>query len=86
MSKTARVTYTGTVTFNYKGHGIKLTATDPEIEIAGGASRGIFVTANTGDRGQARRADQARPGRRDDGPQPRRHQPRLHADPGLDPG
>jgi hypothetical protein len=47
VSKTARVAYTGTVTFNYKGHGIKLTATDPEIEIAGGASRGIFVTANT---------------------------------------
>jgi hypothetical protein len=47
VSKTARITYTGTVTFNYKGHGIKLTATDPEIEIAGTSSRGIFVTANT---------------------------------------
>jgi hypothetical protein len=47
VSKTARVAYTGTVTFTYKGHGIKLTATDPEIEIAGTASRGIFVTANT---------------------------------------
>jgi hypothetical protein len=49
VSKTARVAYTGTVTFNYKGHGIKLTATDPEIEIAAGtASRAIFVTSNTG--------------------------------------
>ncbi len=47
VSKTARVAYTGTVAFNYKGHGIKLTASDPEIEIAGGASRGIFVTDNT---------------------------------------
>jgi hypothetical protein len=46
VSKTARVTYTGTVTFNYSAHAIKLTATDPEIEIAGGASRAIFVTAN----------------------------------------
>jgi hypothetical protein len=48
VSKTARIAYTGTVTFNYQGHGIKLTATDPEIEIAGTASRAIFVTANTG--------------------------------------
>jgi hypothetical protein len=48
VSKTARVAYTGTVTFNYKGHGIKLTATDPEIEIAGTASRAIFVTSNSG--------------------------------------
>ncbi|MES1193635.1 MAG: HtaA domain-containing protein [Solirubrobacterales bacterium] len=48
VSKMARIAYTGTVTFNYKGHGIKLTATDPEIEIAGGtASRAIFVTSNT---------------------------------------
>jgi hypothetical protein len=46
VSKTARVTYTGTVTFNYSAHGIKLTAADPEIEIAGGTSRAIFVTAN----------------------------------------
>jgi Htaa len=49
VSKTARIAYTGAVTFTYKGHGIKLTATDPEIEIAAGtASRAIFVTANTG--------------------------------------
>jgi hypothetical protein len=48
VSKMARIAYTGTVTFNYQGHGIKLTATDPEIEIAGTASRAIFVTANTG--------------------------------------
>jgi len=47
VSKTARITYTGTVAFNYKAHGIKLTASDPEIEIVGAASRGIFVTANT---------------------------------------
>jgi hypothetical protein len=46
VSKTARVTSTGTVTFDYSAHGIKLTAADPEIEIAGGASRAIFVTAN----------------------------------------
>ena len=46
VSKTARVTYSGTVTFNYSAHGIKLTAADPEIEIAGGVSRGLFVTAN----------------------------------------
>lgn len=46
VSKTARVTYSGTVTFNYSAHDIKLTAADPEIEIAGGASRAIFVTAN----------------------------------------
>jgi hypothetical protein len=48
VSKTARLAYAGTVTFTYQAHGIKLTATDPEIEIAGGASRAIFVTANTG--------------------------------------
>jgi hypothetical protein len=47
VSKTARIAYTGTVTFNYSAHGIKLTATDPEVEIAGTSSRGIFVTANT---------------------------------------
>jgi hypothetical protein len=46
VGKTARVTYTGTVTFNYSAHDIKLTATDPEVEIAGGASRAIFATAN----------------------------------------
>jgi hypothetical protein len=49
VSKTTRLTYTGTVTFSYKAHGIKLTARDPEIEINGGASRAIFVTANTGE-------------------------------------
>jgi hypothetical protein len=48
VSKTARIAYTGTVAFTYKGHGIKLTATDPEIEIAAPTvSRAIFVTANT---------------------------------------
>jgi hypothetical protein len=49
VSQTARLTYGGTVTFSYKDHGIKLTATDPEVEIAGAASRAIFVTANTGE-------------------------------------
>ena len=49
VSKTTRLTYTGTVTFSYKAHGIKLTARDPEIEINGGTSRAIFVTANTGE-------------------------------------
>lgn len=48
VSETARLTFTGTVTFNYQDHGIKLTATNPEIEIAGGASRAIFVTDNIG--------------------------------------
>ncbi len=48
VSKTARIAATGTVTFNYQGHGIKLTATDPEIELVGTASRAIFVTANSG--------------------------------------
>ncbi|HEV7496286.1 HtaA domain-containing protein [Baekduia sp.] len=47
VSKTARVTYAGTVTFTYNDHGIKFTASDPEIEIAAGTtSRAIFATAN----------------------------------------
>jgi hypothetical protein len=48
-SKTTRLTYTGTVTFSYQQHGIKLTARDPEIEINGTGSRAVFVTANTGE-------------------------------------
>jgi hypothetical protein len=50
VSQTARLTYSGTVTFSYEDHGIKLTATDPEVEIASGSgSRAIFVTGNTGE-------------------------------------
>jgi hypothetical protein len=49
VSKTTRLTYTGTVTFSYKQHGIKLTARDPEIEIDGAGSRAVFVTANAGE-------------------------------------
>lgn len=45
---TTRLTFTGTVLFCYFSHGIKLTASNPEIEINGNnASRGIFVTDNT---------------------------------------
>jgi hypothetical protein len=49
VSQTTRLTYSGTVTFCYSGHGIKLTASDPEIEINGTGSRAIFVTGNTGE-------------------------------------
>jgi hypothetical protein len=49
VSQTTRLTYSGTVTFCYKGHGIELTASAPEVEIAGGSSRAIFTTANTGE-------------------------------------
>ena len=49
VSKATRLIYTGTVTFSYKQHGIKLTARDPEIEISGAGSRAVFVTANTGE-------------------------------------
>ncbi|HEY6759018.1 MAG TPA: HtaA domain-containing protein [Baekduia sp.] len=48
VSQTARVTFTGTVSFRYSGHGIDLAAVNPEIELAGTASRVIFATANTG--------------------------------------
>jgi hypothetical protein len=43
-----RLTYSGTVLFCYAGHGIKLTASNPEIEITPAGSRGIFVTGNVG--------------------------------------
>jgi hypothetical protein len=49
VSQTTRLTYSGTVIFCYKGHGIELTASAPEVEIAGGSSRAIFTTANTGE-------------------------------------
>ncbi|WP_445150269.1 HtaA domain-containing protein [Baekduia sp. Peel2402] len=48
VSDTTRLTFTGTVLFCYFDHGIKLTASNPEIEINGNsASRGIFITDNT---------------------------------------
>lgn len=49
ISQTGRVTFTGSVYFNYAGHGIRLGAVNPEIEINGNASRGIFTTTNTGE-------------------------------------
>ncbi len=85
VSKTARVAYTGTVSFNYKGHGIKLTAADPEIEIAGGRVARDLRDGQHRHRGQARGADQARSGRCHDGAQPRWHQPHLYANPGSIP-
>jgi hypothetical protein len=36
------------VSFNYAEHGIRMAAINPEIEVNGTASRGIFTTANTG--------------------------------------
>ena len=47
VSNTTRLTYSGTVTFCYSGHGIRLTASSPEIEINSSGSRAIFVTGNT---------------------------------------
>ncbi|HWI70898.1 MAG TPA: HtaA domain-containing protein, partial [Baekduia sp.] len=49
VTNTTRLTYSGTVTFCYSGHGIKLTASNPEVEIDGSGSRAIFVTGNTGE-------------------------------------
>lgn len=49
ISRTGRVTFTGAVYFNYSGHGIRLGAVNPEIEINNNASRGIFTTTNTGE-------------------------------------
>ena len=37
----------GSVNFKFSGHGIDLTASDPEIEIAGSASRAIFRMAGS---------------------------------------
>lgn len=42
VSGTAGIYGTGGVTFRWKGHGINLTAAEPEIEINGAASRAIF--------------------------------------------
>jgi hypothetical protein len=46
VTGTARLTYGGTVAFCYADHGIKLTASNPEVEVNGGSSRAIFVTDN----------------------------------------
>lgn len=47
VTDTTRLTFTGTVLFCYFDHGIKLTASNPEVEINGNsASRGIFITDN----------------------------------------
>lgn len=43
-----RLTYSGTVLFCHSGHGIKLTASNPEVEITASGSRAIFVTGNVG--------------------------------------
>jgi Htaa len=45
-SNTTRLTYSGTVLFCYFDHGIKLTASNPEIEITSSGARGVFVTGN----------------------------------------
>jgi hypothetical protein len=45
-SDTTRLTYSGTVLFCYFDHGIRLTASNPEIEITPSGSRGVFVTGN----------------------------------------
>jgi hypothetical protein len=47
-SGSTRLTFSGTVLFCYFDHGIKLTASNPEIEITSSGSRGIFVTGNIG--------------------------------------
>ncbi len=44
----ALVRFGGAVRFQYSGHGIDLTAADPEIEIAGARSRAIFTIADSG--------------------------------------
>jgi hypothetical protein len=49
VSQTARLTYSGTVSFCYAAHGIQLSAANPEVEIAGGSSRAVFTTVNTGE-------------------------------------
>ncbi|MEZ5076356.1 MAG: HtaA domain-containing protein [Solirubrobacterales bacterium] len=42
------IRFGGAVRFLYSGHEIDLTAADPEIEIAGGASRAIFSVTDSG--------------------------------------
>lgn len=48
-SGTAALYYSGAVRFSYLGHGIDLTARNPEIEINGGASRAIFRMRGAGE-------------------------------------
>ena len=48
VSGSAGVYGGGAVAFRWKGHGIDLTAADPEIEINGAASRAIFRFAGSG--------------------------------------
>ncbi len=45
---TAAIGFGGAVRFLYSGHGIDLTAADPEIEIAGANSRAIFAVGESG--------------------------------------
>lgn len=45
---TAALYFSGALRFQYSGHGIDLTTSDPEIEIAGGGSRAIFAIAEDG--------------------------------------
>ena len=48
-SGTAALYYLGGVRFSYPGHGIDLSARNPEIEINGGASRAIFRMRGSGE-------------------------------------
>jgi hypothetical protein len=48
-SGAARITFTGTVAFSYKDHGIDLRVNDPEVELDGPASRVIFRMTGSGD-------------------------------------
>jgi hypothetical protein len=45
-SGATRLTYAGTVLFCYFDHGIKLTASNPEVEITASGSRAVFATGN----------------------------------------
>lgn len=48
----AAIRFGGALRFLYSGHGIDLRAAQPEIEIAGAASRAIFSVSEDGDPGQ----------------------------------
>jgi hypothetical protein len=45
---TAALYFDGAVRFQYSGHGIDLLTADPEIELAGAASRAIFSISDNG--------------------------------------
>ncbi len=45
---TAALYFDGAVRFQYSGHGIDLLTGDPELELAGGASRAIFSISDNG--------------------------------------